>query len=122
MTIATPGCAPGVTGTCWSPGSGTTAKPLGFHGSPPHLLRHSSGALILTYGYRQAPFGQRVAVSHDDGATWDHDWIIRDDGPDDDLGYPSTAELADGSLFTVCYQKAAPREKCLLLWSRWQCE
>jgi len=32
-----------------------------------------------------------------------------DDGPDDDLGYPSTVELADGSLLTVSYQKAAAR-------------
>lgn len=98
----------------------TTARPLGFHGSPPHLLRHSSGALVLTYGYRQAPFGQRVAVSRDDGTTWDHDWIVRDDGPDGDLGYPSTVELADGGLLTVCYQKAAAGEKCSLLWSNWQ--
>lgn len=98
----------------------TTARPLGYHGSPPHLLRHSSGVLLLTYGYRQEPYGQRVAFSRDEGATWEHDWIIRDDGPDGDLGYPSTVELADGSLFTVCYQKAAAGEKCSLLWSRWQ--
>ena len=97
----------------------TTAKPLGFHGLPPHLLRHSSGVLVLTYGYRQAPFGLRVAFSHDDGTTWDHDWIIRDDGPDGDLGYPSTVELGDGSLFTVGYQKVAGDKKCSLLWSRW---
>ncbi len=102
-------------GRTWTP-----ARPLGFHGSPPHLLRHSSGVLVLTYGYRQEPFGQRVAFSHDDGATWEHDWIVRDDGPDGDLGYPSTVELADGSLFTVCYQKAAAGEKCSLLWSRWR--
>lgn len=87
-------------GRTWSP-----ARPLGFHGSPPHLRRHSSGLLLLTYGYRQPPYGQRVALSSDDGATWEHDWIIRDDGPDGDLGYPSTVEMADGSLFTVCYQK-----------------
>jgi sialidase-1 len=101
-------------GKTWS-----AARPLGFHGSPPHLLRHSSGVLVLTYGYRQAPYGQRAALSHDDGATWEHDWIIRDDGPDGDLGYPSTVELGDGCLFTVCYQKAAAGEKCSLLWSRW---
>jgi len=102
-------------GRTWS-----QARPLGFHGSPPHLLRHSSGVLVLSYGYRQAPFGQRMALSRDDGETWDHDWILRDDGPDGDLGYPSTVELDDGSLFTVCYQKAAAGEKCSLLWSRWQ--
>jgi hypothetical protein len=98
----------------------TTAAPLGFHGSPPHLLRHSSGVLLMTYGFRQAPFGQRVALSRDDGATWEHDWIIRDDGPDGDLGYPSTVELADGSLFTLCYQKVPGDKKCSLLWSRWR--
>jgi sialidase-1 len=98
----------------------TTVRPLGFHGSPPHLLRHSSGVLILTYGYREKPYGQRVALSYDDGATWEHDWIIRDDGPDGDLGYPSTVEMADGSLFSVYYQKVATEDKCSLLWSRWK--
>ena len=101
-------------GVTWS-----EAQSLGFHGSPPHLLQHSSGILILTYGYRQAPYGQRVALSQDEGVTWDHDWIVRDDGPDGDLGYPSTVELFDGSLFTVCYQKVAGDEKCSLLWTRW---
>lgn len=102
-------------GRTWLP-----ARPLGFHGSPPHLLRHSTGVLILSYGYRQPPFGQRAALSRDAGATWEHDWIIRDDGPDSDLGYPSTVELDDGSLLTVYYQKAAAGEKCSLLWSRWR--
>ncbi len=102
-------------GRTWS-----VPRSLGFHGSPPHLMRHSSGVLIFSYGYRQRPYGQRVAFSRDEGATWEHDWIIRDDGPDDDLGYPSTVELADGSLFTVCYQKASKDEKCSLLWSRWR--
>ena len=41
-------------------------RPLGFHGSPPHLIRHSSGTLICAYGYRKEPYGQRVALSDDD--------------------------------------------------------
>lgn len=102
-------------GRTWTP-----ARPLGFYGSPPHLMRHSSGVLVLTYGYRQPAFGQRVAFSRDEGATWEHDWILRDDGPDWDLGYPSTVEFADGSLLSVYYQKAAAGEKCSLLWSRWE--
>ena len=32
----------------------------------------------------------------------------------------ATVELADGSLCTVCYQKAARKEKCPLLWSKWR--
>jgi len=98
----------------------TAAQPLGILGSPPHLLHHSSGVLVLTYGYRQAPFGQRVAFSCDNAATWDYDWIVRDDGPDGDLGYPSTVELADGRLFTVYYQKVPGDSKCSLLWSKWR--
>jgi hypothetical protein len=101
-------------GATWS-----TPRWVGFKGSPPHLLRHTSGALVMTYGYREQPFGQRVAISRDDGRTWEADWILRGDGPDGDLGYPSTVELADGRLFTVCYQKAAKGEKCSLLWSKW---
>jgi len=96
-------------------------RPLGFHGSPPHLLRHSSGVLVCSYGYRLAPFGQRVAFSYDDGATWQHDFILRDDGPDADLGYPCSVELDDASIFTVYYQKPAKQtDKCALLWSRWR--
>ncbi len=53
-------------GQSWS-----TAQPLGFHGSPPHLLYHSSGTLVAVYGYRQPPFGQRAMLSHDGGRNLD---------------------------------------------------
>ena len=104
-----------------SDGGATWSIPrwLGFKGSPPHLLRHSSGALVMSYGYRSKPFGQRVAISRDDGRTWQADWILRDSDPVD-LGYPSTVELTDGSLLTVYYQQAGKDEKCSLLWSKWR--
>jgi sialidase-1 len=104
-------------------GGATWSMPrwLGFKGAPPHLLRHSSGALVMSYGYRHGPNnGQRVAISRDDGRTWQADWVLRGDAPHWDLGYPSTAELADRSLITVYYQQAAKDEKCSLLWSRWK--
>ena len=41
-------------------------------------------------------------------------------GPTWDLGYPSSVELPDGSLLTVCYQRCAPGEKCSLLRNRWR--
>lgn len=99
----------------------TWTKPasLGFHGSPPHLLRHSSGTLVCSYGYRQEGYGQRIAISRDEGQTWQHDLILRDDGPGYDLGYPSTVELSDGSLLSVYYQQTAPDLRCALLASRW---
>ncbi len=103
-------------GKTWS-----RAEVMDFHGSPPHLLRHSSGALIVSYGYREQPYGIRAMLSFDDGETWRYDYILRDDGPHPDLGYPSSVELDDGSILTVYYQR--PRsvdDKCALLWSRWE--
>jgi hypothetical protein len=103
-------------GQTWTP-----ARPLGFHGSPPHLMRHSSGPIVCVYGYRLAPFGQRAMISYDDGHTWSINHVLRDDGPDADLGYPSSVELDDGSILTVYYQKlASATEKCGLLWTRWE--
>ncbi|OPZ80208.1 MAG: hypothetical protein BWY76_03428 [bacterium ADurb.Bin429] len=99
----------------------TTAQPLNFHGSPPHLLRHSSGVLVMSYGYRQEPYGERIALSDDEGQRWQHDYILRDDAPDWDLGYPASVETADGSILTIYYQKPqASGDKCALLWSRWR--
>jgi len=94
--------------------------PLGFHGSPPHLVLHPSGAIVGVYGYRLEPYGQRAMISMDEGETWASDIVLREDGPDGDLGYPSSAVMPDGDIFTVYYQKFAPGEKCSLLWTRWK--
>ncbi len=103
-------------GRTWSP-----AEPMCFHGAPPHLMVHSSSVVVGVYGYRQDPWGQRIMLSWDRGASWDYGHILRDDGPDRDLGYPSSVELNDASILTVYYQKpAAPQDKCGLLWSRWR--
>ena len=94
---------------------------LGFHGSPPHVFKHSSGTLVCTYGYRKEPYGERVMLSEDDGEAWTYHYVLRDDGPDSDLGYPSSVELADRSILTVYYQKiGSPVEKSSLQWSRWR--
>jgi hypothetical protein len=103
-------------GHTWTP-----VEPLGFHGAPPHLMLHSSGALVCAYGYRLPPYGQRAMVSSDGGRTWRYDYILRDDGPDADLGYPASVELEDGSILTVHYQKEhSVEDKCGLLWTRWR--
>jgi len=98
----------------------TQARPTGIYGSPPHLLRHSSGALVCVYGYRQPPYSERAMISYDHGRTWEHGLVLRDDGPDSDLGYPASIEMPDGSLFTVYYQKFQAGEQCSLLWTRWR--
>jgi Neuraminidase (sialidase) len=89
-------------------------------GSPPHLLLHSSGALICSYGRRRAPFGERAMVSYDLGKTWVEDYVLDDRPNEGDLGYPATVELDDGSLLTVYYQRLNGNEKCSILSSRWR--
>jgi len=102
-------------------GGKTFSKPVntGNNGAPCHIMRHSSGVLIATYGYRTAPYGQRVMFSHDDGKTWDMDYILRDDGQNGDLGYPCTVELDDGSLLTVYYQAEAGTKNTVIMQSKW---
>lgn len=100
--------------------SWTQPKPLGVDGSPPHLLCHSSGVLISAYGRRTPPFGQRVMFSTDNGKTWDMDYILRDDGPSSDLGYPCSVELDDGRILTVYYQQKPGESNCVIMQSIWE--
>lgn len=102
-------------GRTWS-----TPEDMDIHGSPPHLLRHSSGAIVLTYGWRHAPYGQRARISRDDGATWSDEIILRSDGPDGDLGYPCSVELPGGDILTVYYQKRPGESLCSILWTQWR--
>ena len=89
-------------------------------GTPPHLLHHSSGALICVYGYRMAPDGQRAVISTDEGRTWTHHVVLRDDGPNGDLGYPATVEMPDGSLFTIYYQAAKLGDPVGIMYTHWE--
>jgi len=68
-----------------------------------HLLELSDGRLLCTYGYRKSPFGVRACISRDGGKTWDikNELVLRDDGGNWDLGYPSSVELPDGRVLTV---------------------
>ena len=74
-------------------------------GGPAHVLRHRSGALIMTYGYRRKPYGIRVAFSYDEGASWDADWILDEGFASDDCGYPSSIEFPDGTILTAWYRQ-----------------
>ncbi|MBQ9116616.1 MAG: exo-alpha-sialidase [Clostridia bacterium] len=88
-------------------------------GSPPHILKHSSGMLVCTYGYREAPFGVKAMFSRDNGKTWDYGYDIYVNGVSGDLGYPSSIELADGSILTVFYAHPSKNEPALILQQRW---
>ena len=100
--------------------SWTKPEETGIQGTPPHLMLHSSGALILTYGRRIAPFGQRAKISYDGGVTFSDEITLDDLGIDGDLGYPSTVELSDGTLLTVYYQKLPEDKFCSVLYTKWE--
>lgn len=72
-------------------------------GNPPSLLRLRDGRLVLTYGYREEPYGIRAVTSADDGRTWSAPFVLRDDGGSWDLGYTRTFQRTDGRLVTVYY-------------------
>lgn len=86
-------------GRTWS-----TPHPIGVWGYPSHLLRLRDGRLLMSYGHRRQPLGNQARLSTDQGRTWSDAMIISGDGTSSDLGYPSTVELADGSLLTVWYE------------------
>jgi hypothetical protein len=94
--------------------------PIGVWGLPSHLLRLRDGRLLMTYGYRRKPFGNRARLSSDHGRTWGDEVLISDDGASGDLGYPSTVELARGELITVWYESRKETPRAVLRMARWE--
>lgn len=117
-------------GRSWSPVLST-----GIWGLPPHLLQHSSGVLISSFGHRREPFGQRAALSYDNGDSWSQllsfgsiQYQQQAEAEDvgeiyyqiPDLGYPATVELEDGSLYSVWYQSRPDGTDATIMGCRWR--
>ena len=104
-------------GVTWTPPAETPLV-----GKPPHLTRLNDGRLLVSYGYRHKPYGERACLSADGGKTWDteNEIILRDDAPTHDLGYPASVQLPDGTIVTVYYQQRADGEKTCLMATRWR--
>lgn len=98
----------------------TVPHDIGVWGLPSHLLRLRSGVLLMTYGHRRAPLGNQARLSSDAGATWSEPILISGDGTSGDLGYPSTAELDDGTLLTVWYEALAGSPAAVLRQAQWK--
>ncbi len=103
----------------------TWSKPrgIGVDGAPPHLMVHSSGAILCSYSCRTwGKIAERVCVSYDNGETWEEDYEIDNLIPEKqhDMGYPSTVELSDGSLLTLYYQAWGDEDMCSIICSRWR--
>lgn len=103
-------------------GGKTWSEPhsIGVWGLPSHLLKLRDSRLLMTYGHRRAPFGNQARVSDDHGKTWGEPAIISGDGIGGDLGYPSTVELADGTLLSVWYEKMKDSDRAVLRQARWK--
>jgi hypothetical protein len=104
-----------------SDGGKTWSQPraIGVWGLPSHLARMGDGRLVMTYGYRRAPFGNQARVSEDHGRTWSQPFTISDDGDGYDLGYPSTVEIAAGQFATLWYERLKSSPKAVLRLARW---
>ncbi len=80
-------------------------QPTGWNGMPAHIFVTSKNEVVIAYSRREFPMGIRARVSRDNGHTWSEEMILREDGLDWDLGYPTTTENAKGELVTVYYMK-----------------
>lgn len=89
-------------------------------GAPPHLIQLSSGILLSTYGRRKQPYGIMAMMSTDGGNSWEKDIRIYENPASDDIGYPSTIELSDGTLITVFYATDSENEPCRILQQKWR--
>ena len=102
-------------GRSWS-----VPRPIAVWGLPSQLLRLRDGRLLMTYGYRRAPFGNQARLSQDHGRTWSEPITISDDGASVDLGYPSTVELASGEPLTLWYEQLRTSPRAVLRLARWR--
>jgi hypothetical protein len=86
-------------------GGRSWSKPVktAIWGYPADVIELQDGRLLCVYGYRRKPYGLRAVISRDGGGAWDmsREIVLRDDGGDRDLGYPSSVEFPDGRVLTV---------------------
>jgi hypothetical protein len=102
-------------GRTWSAPRG-----IGVWGLPSHLLRLRDGRVLMSYGHRRPPFGNQARISDDEGRTWSEPLVVSADGASTDLGYPSTIELADGTLLSVWYEVLKDNPMAVLRQARWR--
>ena len=90
----------------------------GICGSPPYLCKLSDGGFALTYGRRRPPYGICGRYVSPSGEISDEEFRLAD-CDDDDIGYPATVELPDGTLFTVYYARYRGDPTASLLSVKW---
>ena len=112
--------------------------------TPAHMMQHSSGVMIMTYGYRgiyvdpitgktvsyternkDTTLGIRARFSYDGGLTWTQEVILSyglkpADGSSSDWGYTSSVELSDGRILTLFYQRTLGETKASIYQIIWE--
>ena len=112
--------------------------------SPAHMMQHSSGIMIMTYGYRgiyvdengktvsyternkDTTLGIRARLSYDGGLTWTQEIILSyglkptANENTSDWGYTSSVELSDGKILTLFYQRTAGETKASIYQIIWE--
>ncbi len=80
-------------------------KSMGFQGHPLHALRLHDNRVMLTYGYRHKPAGIRARILNAECTDYEtaSEFIIRDDGGSNDLGYPWSVQLDEHRVLVVYY-------------------
>jgi len=105
-------------GLTWSKG-----HPVAL-GYPTHLLRLADGRMLMTYGWRLDPCGIRARLAQSCNSWGPEMKLLETDaGMGEgcgDIGYPSTAQLADGTLITLFYQMHPVVKTCRLRWIKWE--
>lgn len=77
----------------------------GVVGHPTDACALPDGRVLLVYGYRHAPYGVRARLWNPERQSIDEteEFIIRDDAPSPDVGYPWASVTPDGRILVVYY-------------------
>jgi len=87
---------------------------------PAHLLQLQDESILLSYGVRlRGMLGVYASISRDEGSTWDDPRVLFNtdayqsdtSSKGTDGGYPSSVQLADGSILTAYYCEQIPRHQ-----------
>jgi hypothetical protein len=103
--------------------SWTPPKFANIWGYPAEFVALDDGRVLMVYGYRRPPYGERGCIS-EDGVTWDvkNEFVIREGGVPKEhpridptnpgrfqhIGYPSATLLADGSVLALYHEWTDP--------------
>lgn len=81
-------------------------------GNPPAMIKLKDGRICVVYGYRsdmesiqekRKTSDIRARLSGDNGKSWSKEYILRNDGSGQDIGYPRMVQRPDGKLVVVYY-------------------